>query len=537
MARIRKQKQQKQHWNIGIYIRLSKEDGNEQSLSVINQKKIVLEYLENNLKEQYTLMDYYIDDGLTGTDYYRPEFQRMIQDIEKGSINCVICKNLSRMFRNYSDQGYFLEKVFPIHNIRFITVSEPKIDSFLYPEALNGLEIPINGLMNDRFAAKTSRDIRDTFDTKRRKGEFIGAFAPYGYQKSIENKNKLIIDEQAAAVVKNIYKWFVYDGMSKQGIAKYLNEQGVLNPSAYKRNKGLHYYNPQKEMSDVYWSASTVSAILKNEMYIGTMVQGKQRVISYKVHNVISVPEKDWYVVPHTHKAIIEKELFQKAQYLQLRDTRVSPQNKKIHMLAGFVYCADCQKAMTRQKTKGNVYYYCRTYREKSKKLCTKHSIKEQTILKVVLTVLQKQISLLYNMEQITKEIHTTTPYHIAHTQNIIEMKKKDIKKVNDTIDVLYEDWKKKYIDYEQYHRLKLKYEIQIKQIEQSIQNILKNRDTVQRELEENQHYKKAFLKYQNITSLNRSILVELVKKILIYENNKIEIVFCFTNPYIQKIE
>ncbi len=154
MARIRKQKQQKQHWNIGIYIRLSKEDGNEQSLSVINQKKIVLEYLENNLKEQYTLMDYYIDDGLTGTDYYRPEFQRMIQDIEKGSINCVICKNLSRMFRNYSDQGYFLEKVFPIHNIRFITVSEPKIDSFLYPEALNGLEIPINGLMNDRFAAK-----------------------------------------------------------------------------------------------------------------------------------------------------------------------------------------------------------------------------------------------------------------------------------------------------------------------------------------------------------------------------------------------
>ena len=151
--------------------------------------------------------------------------------------------------------------------------------------------------------------------------------------------------------------------------------------------------------------------------------------------------------------------------------------------------------------------------------------------------MLQKQISLLYNIEQITKEIHTTTPYHIAHTQNIIEMKKKDIKKVNDTIDVLYEDWKKKYIDYEQYHRLKLKYEIQIKQIEQSIQNILKNRDTVQRELEENQHYKKAFLKYQNITSLNRSILVELVKKILIYENNKIEIVFCFTNPYIQKIE
>ena len=537
MARIRKQQQQNKHCNVAVYIRLSKEDGNEQSLSVINQKKIILQYLENDFKEQYTLIDYYIDDGLTGTDYYRPAFQRMIQDMEKGNINCIVCKNLSRMFRNYSDQGYFLEKVFPMHNIRFITVSEPKIDSFLYPEALHGLEIPINGLMNDRFAAKTSRDIRDTFDTKRKKGEFIGAFAPYGYQKSAENKNKLVVDEQAATVIKNIYKWFVYDGMSKQGIAKYLNEQGVLNPSAYKRKKGLHYYNPQKEICDVYWGASTVSAILKNKMYIGTMVQGKQKVISYKVHNVISVPEKEWYIVPDTHKAIIEKELFQKAQYLQLRDTRVSPQNKKVHMLAGFVYCADCQKAMTRQKTKGNVYYYCRTYREKSKKLCTKHSIKEQTILKIVLTVIQKQIALLTNIEEMIQTIHTTVQYHTIRTQSIVEMKKRDIQKVNDAIDILYEDWKKEYIDYEQYCILKLKYEMQIKQIEQSIQNNLKNSDTVQKELEEKQNYTDEFLKYHNIASLNRSILVELIKKILIYENNSIEIVFCFTDPYIQKIE
>ena len=325
--------------------------------------------------------------------------------------------------------------------------------------------------------------------------------------------------------------------MSKQGIAKYLNEQGVLNPSAYKRKEGLHYYNPKKEICDVYWSASTVSAILKNKMYIGTMVQGKQKVISYKVHNVISVPEKEWYIVPDTHKAIIEKELFQKAQYLQLRDTRVSPQNKKVHMLAGFVYCADCQKAMTRQKTKGNVYYYCRTYREKSKKLCTKHSIKEQTILKIVLTVIQKQIALLTNIEEMIQTIHTTVQYHTIRTQSIVEMKKRDIQKVNDAIDILYEDWKKEYIDYEQYCRLKLKYEMQIKQIEQSIQNNLKNSDTVQKELEEKQNYTDEFLKYHNIANLNRSILVELIKKILIYENNSIEIVFCFTDPYIQKIE
>ena len=222
---------------------------------------------------------------------------------------------------------------------------------------------------------------------------------------------------------------------------------------------------------------------------------------------------------------------------MQLRDTRVSPQNKKVHMLAGFVYCADCQKAMTRQKTKGNVYYYCRTYREKSKKLCTKHSIKEQTILKIVLTVIQKQIALLTNIEEMIQTIHTTVQYHTIRTQSIVEMKKRDIQKVNDAIDILYEDWKKEYIDYEQYCRLKLKYEMQIKQIEQSIQNNLKNSDTVQKELEEKQNYTDEFLKYHNIANLNRSILVELIKKILIYENNSIEIVFCFTDPYIQKIE
>ena len=164
-------------WRIAVYIRLSREDGNEESESVVNQKKILSEYLEQYFEGQFILVDFYIDDGLTGTDDTRESFMRMIQDVESGKANCVVCKTLSRAFRNYADQGYYLEQYFPLKNVRFISTGDPKIDTYTNPEAITGLEVPITGLMNDRYAAKTSSDVRRTFDHKRRRGEFIGALA------------------------------------------------------------------------------------------------------------------------------------------------------------------------------------------------------------------------------------------------------------------------------------------------------------------------------------------------------------------------
>ena len=411
MARIRKSakgciqgKDSHPGWRIAVYIRLSREDGNDESLSVTNQKKIINEYLESFFEEEFTLVDHYVDDGLTGTDYDRPDFRRMVHDMEAGKVNCIICKNLSRMFRNYSDQGYFLEKVFPLHNVRFITVSDPKVDSYLHPETIHGLEVPINGLMNDRFAAKTSLDVRATFATKRRKGEFIGAFAPYGYKKDPENKNALIVDDEAAEVVQNIYQWFVYEGMSKNGIARRLNDLGIASPAAYKKNKGLNFCCPQSGKNDGLWSPSAVSLVLNNRMYLGIMVQGKQAVVSYKVHQRRAVPKEDWYMVPDTHEPIIQEELFKRAAALQVRDTRTAPSERKLHLLSGFIRCADCRKAMTRQKTKNIVYYYCRTFREKSKSACTKHTVKEKTVVKAVLWALRIQISLIGSMDRAFSE-------------------------------------------------------------------------------------------------------------------------------------
>lgn len=458
----------------------------------------------------------------------------MIHDMEAGKVNCIICKNLSRMFRNYSDQGYFLEKIFPMNNTRFITVSEPRVDSFLHPETLQGLEVPINGLMNDRFAAKTSLDVRDTFATKRRKGEFIGAFAPYGYKKDPENKNALIVDEEAAEVVRNIYRWFVYEGMSKNGIAHRLNDLGIPGPAAYKKSKGLNFCCPQSGKNDGLWSPGSVTAILKNKMYLGIMVQGKQRVISYKVHERQAVPEEDWYVVPDTHEPVIEAGLFQKAADLQMRDTRTAPAGRRLHLLSGFIRCADCKKAMTRQKTKNIVYYYCRTFREKSKNACTKHTIREDVVVKAVLSAIRAQISLVGSFDEIVEEIKKSSVAGNESTRltDMLHLRQKELDKIISISDGLYGDWKSGDISKEEYIRLKQKYFSQAEQLKITIQNIQSECQVVAEGSSKNDPYLACFLEYKNIKKLNRGILVELVKNIYIHQGGEISIEFNFADQH-----
>ncbi|MCI8607786.1 MAG: recombinase family protein [Hungatella sp.] len=519
-------------WRVAAYIRLSREDGNDESLSVTNQKKIIREYLETRFEGEFTLVDWYVDDGLTGTDYDRPDFQRMLCDVEAKKVNCVVCKNLSRMFRNYSDQGYFLEKIFPMNNTRFITVSEPKVDSFLHPETLQGLEVPINGLMNDRFAAKTSMDVRDTFATKRRKGEFIGAFAPYGYKKASENKNALVIDQEAAEVVRTIYQWFVYEGMSKNGIARRLNDLGVLNPAAYKKSKGSHFFCPQGEKNDGLWSASSVAAILKNQMYTGTMVQGRQKVISYKVHKRQAVPKEDWYMVPNTHEPVIEAGLFEKAEELRRRDTRTAPDKRNVYLLSGFVRCADCKKAMTRQKTKDMVYYYCRTYREKSKQVCTKHSIKEEVIVKAALKAVQAQISLIDSGDRIWEELNRPDKINsgTGRFDAMLNLKGRELKRVTAISDGLYGDWKNGDISREEYVRLKAKYAEQAKQIRSAMEHIWGERQAAERDGSGREARVTEFLRERNVRELDRGLVAALIKNIYIHEGGEITIEFNFAD-------
>ena len=541
MARIRKSNESKltpkqMIWKVGKYIRLSRDDGNVVSESVVNQDKILNDEIPGFFEDGlYEVVDTYIDDGTSGTtDLERRDFQRMVQDMKCGRINCIIVKNLSRAFRNSANQGHFLEEFIPLYNTRFISLYQPRIDTFLDPEIVHSLEVSITGFMNEQYAYKTSADVRRTFKHKRENGEFIGAFAPYGYAKDPEDKNALIIDEEAAQVVRNIFSWFIAEGLSKNGIAKRLNEYGIPNPAAYKRSKGFHYENPHCKCNDGMWPPRTISRILQDPLYIGIMRQGRQRVISYKVHKRTGVPEDEWFIVENAVPAIIDKEIFQAAQNLHKRDTRTAPGKREVYLFSGFVRCADCGKGMARHSSKGNTYYQCRTYRDKSKDKCACHSIRLEILEKAVLTAVQKQIEFVDSIAEIIDEINRTP---VVQTESIrlntlLEQRNKELKKVTGVLDDLYIDWKSGDITRDQYRRMKVRFEEQSQQLQKTIAHIQSECEAVAQGVDTDDPYLTAFLKHRNIEHLSRGLLVELVNAIYVHEDKSIEIEFNYADQY-----
>lgn len=516
-------------WKIAVYIRLSREDGNNESESVINQKKILDEYLKQFFEEQYTIADYYVDDGLTGTDDTRADFARMIQDIELGKVSCVLCKTLSRAFRNYSDQGYYLEYFFPQKNVRFVCTGDPKIDTFKNPDAITGLEVPITGLMNDRYSAKTSSDVRRTFNTKRRNGEFIGSFPPYGYLKSPENKNKLILDLNIVPIKRDMLGW-ILGGMSLSGVAQKLNELGIPNPTAYKHSLGWKYCNPHTKKNDGMWVGCTVKKALLDKVNLGHMVQGKYRVVSYKVHDQIRVPEDEWFVKENTHEPTFTQEEYDTLEQLLQRYTKVPQGKRSVHLFSGFLKCADCEKALTRRASKGFVYYACRTYTEKSKTKCTKHSIRLDILEKAVLKSIQTQISLVGSIAGILDEINTAPEVNTNSKviEKLLAEKEKELAKLHTVTDNLYTDWKMGDITREQFRRMKDKSEQQIEQLKSSIKKLEEEQQELSKGVTSQATVFAKFRKLSNIDSLDRNILIEFIDTIYVHEDNEITIKFRF---------
>ena len=515
-------------WRIALYIRLSKEDGHDESLSVANQRKILREFVQNNFEGEYVLVGEYVDDGVTGTDYERPAFQKLLEDVETGTVNCVICKNLARAFRNYSHQGYFLESFFPQHATRFITLDGPKIDSFLAPEVVQGYEVSLSGIMNDRYAGRTSLDVRRTLDMKRRKGEFIGAFAPYGYRKDPENKNHLLVDPEAAQVVREIFAWFL-NGNSKGEIVRRLNERGVTNPALYKQENGLHYSNPNRERNDGMWSLRTVSVILSNEVYTGTMVQGRQRVISYKVHDCISVPKEEWFVVEGTHEPIVDRETFQLVQKLSQRNTRTAPGTGKVHLLAGLVFCGICGKAMHRTSARGVGYFCCRTYQEKSHQACQKHTIRTDVVEQIALEAVQSQIARLKEIDSIGEAVQQRKDGVVRQkwSDRSLPHIRGELERIQRRLDGLYLDWKSGELNREDYGRMKDRLEEQAQRLRDRALHLEEERAS---EKGEEVDHLKDFLRRKNIVQLDRGLAVALIEQILVLDG-KIAIQFCFPDP------
>ncbi|WP_306488345.1 recombinase family protein [Agathobaculum sp.] len=524
-------------WRIAIYIRLSKEDARclDESESVTNQRAIIEEHIANFQDgDEYIIVDEYVDDGISGTtDDEREDFQRMLSDIKRGRINCVIVKDLARSFRNYSDQGYYLDDWFPRYNVRFISLFHQPLDSYKEPQNMRSIAVPIQGVLNENHCAETSDKVREVFDMKRRNGEHIGSFAAYGYLKDPDDKNALIVDEEAAAVVRDIFNMFL-DGMSKNAIVHHLNEHGVLCPSAYKRERlGLKYQNPSLDPSKrPLWCAMSVTTILKNRMYCGDMVQGRYRMKSYKVHVQELVPQDEWYIVENTHEAIIDRDTFDKAQRLLLRDTRTGPQQKKLYLFSGFLKCADCGKAMTRSKVGNIVYYYCRTYKDQSKNACTKHTIKHNRLEAAVLYAIQQQVYLAVDYSKTIEQINKA-PLVKSQSKKLldaIEQKERELSKITRYKQAIYQDWKDGEITHSDYRHMKEDYEEQADALNKVIERLREEQAELENGIDTENPFLATFRQYQNIDKLTRDVLIELVDHIKVYEGGSISIVFRFAD-------
>ncbi len=527
-----------------IYLRLSMEDGDfsgsgekKESNSIANQRKLIEDYLKHH--PEIVSYQEFCDDGYTGTNFDRPDFQRMIALVKQNKINCIIVKDLSRFGREYIEMGRYVEKIFPALGVRFIAIND-NYDSALAQDTGSEIIIPFKNLINDSYCKDISMKIRSSLEVKQKSGEFVGAFAPYGYKKSPENKNQLIVDEAVSEYVQMIFAMYK-DGISIGRIAARLNQMGVLSPMEYKHSAGVKYDTVFKTGNTAQWTYNAVQRILTNEVYIGVLAQGKRGTPNYKVRVVQKKDEEEWIKVENTHEALVSYEDFMAVKAMMKRDMRCSSDQEEVHLFSGFLFCGDCKQSMIRKtvpsKTKKYIYYVCST--NKHSRTCSPHSISEKELEEKVFRAVHDQIELVINLENALAMIDRLPAQNrkAFNYEAQITKLEEEIERYQKLKLRLYEDLSDGVIDKTEYFEFRNSYTKIIEEKQEAILRVKKEmKQTVATGTSE-RNWVMLFKQYENIDELNRRVLMALVDRILIYENHTIEIVFKYRDEYQQTLE
>ena len=515
----------------GGYLRLSKEDDDIaksetlQSNSIENQKEYIEDYLQS--KPEIRVVDFYIDDGYSGVNFDRPDFQRMLQDIKDKKINCVIVKDLSRLGRNYIEVGKYIERLFPFLGVRFIAIND-NFDSADDAALSNNIIVPFKNLINDAYCRDISIKIRSHLEVKRKRGEFIGAFPVYGYMRG-EDKNKLIVDPCAAEIVKEIFAMKM-EGMSQQAIADELNRLVVLSPAEYKKEQGSGYKTVFQTHSRAKWTAVAVLRVLTNEVYMGTLIQGKESTPNYKVRVREKKPKEEWIRVENAHEAIISRTDFELISDILQKDTRVSTGKSAVSVYSGYLVCADCGCSMVRKKVRSGsleyVYYVC-SGNKKDKDICSSHRISENTLNMAITKTLQLHLKQLGDLQESIRYIRETSGNSDKIKKLVLqsEKRKEDIEKYNRLKLECYEDYKKELITQDEYMLFKKELDNRIEEIQRAITELGKKKRMLLDGGYEKESLLEKFLTSKEI-ELKRSILVRFISRIYVYEDHRIEIIF-----------
>ena len=459
-----------------LYLRLSKEDidkisKGDDSESIKNQRLLLT---DEAIKRGFIIGNVYSDEDYSGTDSSRPAFLRLIEDAKLKKFNIVLCKSQSRFTRDMAVSEQYINGMFPLLGIRFISIVD-HVDTDIKG---NKKARQINALINEWYVEDLSDNIKSVYRSKMRQGQFLGSFAVYGYQKDKADKHKLVIDEDAAEVVREIFQLYL-SGYGTKSICLHLQEKGILVPSQYKKSKGLNYKTPYDDRYNGMWSQSTVKRILSNESYIGTLIQGREKKISYKSKKVVLAPKEEWVVIKDNHEPIISKEDFYKVQEL-LKMNRKNPKKTapmgKFYPLAGKVKCKDCRSTMVRSGTKGTNanYLRCRLASKSASRECTNHNIKYSLLEERILATLQEHVNdMIDNQPQLDDIAAQLVPMEGGRKKELEASIKKlyqEQEKLNTGLRNCYIDKYSGEMDEDMFLRIKEEYSRKIKSINQEIE-------------------------------------------------------------------
>lgn len=507
---------------VAIYCRLSREDDDkvsekDESESIQNQKSMLINYA---IERSWDIYKIYCDEDYSGIDSERPEFNELITDAESHKFDIVLCKTQSRFTRDMELVEKYLHNKFIEWNIRFVSL----VDHVDTEDKGNKKSRQINGLVNEWYLEDLSENIKKTFDSKRKQGLHIGSFVVYGYKRDEKSKNKHVIDEEPAEVVKLIYDLYeAGNGVCK--IANILNEKAISTPTKYKNENGFKFKNSKGNIQ--YWSESTITKILKNQVYIGNMVQGYNKKASYKSKKSKTVPKSEWVIVENTHEPIIEKEQFWKVQELFKSKTKIC-KTGNIHLFANKLICLDCGAKLYKcQNDRSYIFFSCSNSRT-SKGICSRHSIGYENLKNLVVSKIKEKINAYYDFSNVDDSLFENSLEIQKNTKSLLSKKEKlekEIALIMESIKSLYMDKVKGILPDEDFEKINQSF-LEDKQVKQqdltSLTNQIENIQLKQKNKEELTRQKKLIIdKFKDFDFLTYDIVNSFIDMIEIGEKSK----------------
>ncbi len=521
-------------WKAALYIRLSVEFNSKKGDSLETQRQIMEAYIA--LCPDIEIVEVYTDNGITGRTFEREAFQRMLRDIEARKIDCIVVKDLSRLGRNTIDTGYYIEKYFPLHGVRFIAVND-QFDSEDSENSGNHLIVPLKNMINEAYAADISKKVRAQQNQAMRDGEFVGGRPPYGYRKDPDNCHRLLVNEDTAPIVRQIFQWTV-DGVPLNVIVKRLNEDGIITPSYYRARIGL--ITNEKLMGSGKWQSRTVKRILEDEVYTGDMVQGKRTNVGHK--QVVTKPE-DWIVVRNTHEPLVSREVFAKAQAVREQMAAKYTRTMKVpyseNILRGRVFCGCCGKNLHRWRHKDGYYiYYCISNERIGKGTCNaKIYVRELDLYSTILSIIRQKAKVVMGEALRLKHCDGKIALQKAQVEQEISELGRQLQKSKALRAGLYESFVKGILTRAEYLEMREDYSQKISGAVERVQQLQTQQSELERQVKRYTSMADKLAAVDKDTALSALLVNQLIERVTVNGPDDISIDFAFESSFERVME